>query len=223
MFLEELIQDSQNSFLNLWIMGRAYAFSFLYDKLKRITASNLTLFFERDSIVNTLARLKDITTLRRNHNIIDILFVYAVKREMYHNDTIVPLIPLRSHSSFMRFCAACLISSECLNRASASSYVIFFVSINHPVLIYSVANLGIISEKKKKADKNICKCEKNFCFNFEPEATNTYMSACRHLFFNGSLRSKLKQKLLGKLKKNPFGPDKTVFSVSPKTIRGGTD
>ena len=47
MFLEELIQDSQNSFLNLWIMGRAYAFSFLYDKLKRITASNLTLFFER--------------------------------------------------------------------------------------------------------------------------------------------------------------------------------
>ena len=53
----------------------------------------------------------------------------SYQRKIYHNETMVPFMPLRFHSSSMRFCAACLISSERLKRANASSYVTFFTSI----------------------------------------------------------------------------------------------
>ena len=53
----------------------------------------------------------------------------VIEQGLDHSDTIVPLIPLRFHSSSMRFSAARLISNERLKRAIASSYVIFFFSI----------------------------------------------------------------------------------------------
>ena len=54
---------------------------------------------------------------------------YGLKHRINHNETIVPVIPLRSHSSAIRFSALRFISSERLNRAKASSYVIFLVPI----------------------------------------------------------------------------------------------
>lgn len=54
----------------------------------------------------------------------------CVKREkLYHSVAMVPVMPLRAHSSAMRFSAARLISNECFQRAKASSYVIFVNAI----------------------------------------------------------------------------------------------
>ena len=62
--------------------------------------------------------------------------VYAVKSKINHNETIVPVIPLRFHSSAIRFSASRFICIERFQRAKACSYLIFlslFSSIINPV------------------------------------------------------------------------------------------
>ena len=143
-FLKKLVDNSQNCLLNFWVVGRAYSLSLFYDKLISMTTAKRRLFFERNSVVNSLVSLKDITAPRRKHDVIDIMLINTVERKLNHSDTIVPFMPLRFHSSSMRFCAACLISSERLKRANASSYVIFFFSIITVFLIFLAAKINII-------------------------------------------------------------------------------
>ena len=128
-FLKELIDNSQNSLLYFGVVGRAHSLPLFYDKLISTTTAKRCLFFKRNSVVNSIVSFKDITTPWRKHDVIAIMLINTIERELDHSDTIVPLMPLRSHSSSMRRCAACLISSERLKRANASSYVIFFFSI----------------------------------------------------------------------------------------------
>ena len=129
MLYKELIQNCQNGLFYFGVVGRTGTFSFLYNKLIGTTATERALFLKGNSVMYPISRLKDITTLRRKHYIIDILSINTVKRKNNHNETMVPFMPLRFHSSSMRFCAACLISSERLKRAKASSYVTFLISI----------------------------------------------------------------------------------------------
>jgi hypothetical protein len=74
-------------------------------------------------------RFKYVVALWRQHYIVGSVPINIVKGKKNHSDTIVPVIPLRAHSSAMRFSALRLISSECFQRASASSYATFAVVI----------------------------------------------------------------------------------------------
>ena len=129
MSLEKLIDDSKNRLLNIWIMWRTYAVNLFYYELIGGAAAKWRFVFKRDRIMNAKFCLKDIVPLWRQHDIIMGLIVNTIKRKLNHNETIVPVIPLRSHSSAIRFSALRFISSERLNRAKASSYVIFLVPI----------------------------------------------------------------------------------------------
>ena len=126
---KELVDNSQNRQLDLWVVGRAYLLSFFYDKLIGFTPAKGSLFFKRNSVVNSFVGFKNITSPRGKHDVIDVMAINAVERELNHSDTIVPLTPLRFHSSSMRLWAARLISSERLKRARASSYVTSLTSI----------------------------------------------------------------------------------------------
>ena len=55
--------------------------------------------------------------------------INLLNRELHHSETMGPVYPSLRHCFSMRFSAACLISSERLKRAKASSYVTFLTSI----------------------------------------------------------------------------------------------
>ena len=59
----------------------------------------------------------------------------GIERELYHSATMVPVRPLRAHSSAIRFSAARFTSKECLKRANASSYETFLITIYFDSLV----------------------------------------------------------------------------------------
>ena len=129
MLCEKLIENGKDCRFNFSIMRRADFVNLLNDKLIRITTSYRCFLFERNRIMYATFCLKDIVVFWRQHDIIRGTLINMFEGKWFHNETIVPVMPLRAHSSAMRFSALRLISNECLKRAKASSYVTFFASM----------------------------------------------------------------------------------------------
>ena len=129
MLYEELIKNSKDGLFNLCIITRTDSLHLFNNELKSVTSAYGVIFFEGNSIMDATFRLKDVTTFGRKHYIVMRMFIDCVKRKLYHSKTILPVIPLRAHSSAMRFSAVRFTSSECLKRAKASAYVTFLTSI----------------------------------------------------------------------------------------------
>ena len=119
--LKENIKDGKNGLLHFGVMGRFPVFYLLYYKLISITSSYGCFLFKGNRITNSKFCLKPEFTIGGNLNGITRSLVYKLCREVYHNDTIVPVSPSLRHCSSMRFSAARLIASERLKRANASS------------------------------------------------------------------------------------------------------
>lgn len=145
---KEYVEDCKNGLLYLCIMWRTLILQFLNDKLEGVTASNRSFLFKRNQVMNAKIGSKDEVTIRGIRHLVWRLGIDLIKGQLYHNDTIVPVKPIAFHSSAMRFSAARLISSECFQRASASSYVGFLISIIIQFLYISAAKLRKINDKK---------------------------------------------------------------------------
>lgn len=74
---------------------------------------------------------------RREHDIVMRTLVDSVKRKLNHSETIVPVSPLRAHSSAIRCSAARFTSKEWRKRAIASSNVTCLTAISNLVLVVS--------------------------------------------------------------------------------------
>lgn len=129
MLLEEHFKNSKNGFFYFCIMWGASTFQFLNHKLKSITLSQRIFSFKRNKIVDVETGSKHEIAIRSIKDFVWRLSVDFFKGKLNHSDTIVPVSPISLNSLSMRSSAACLISRECLKRAKASSYVIFFFSM----------------------------------------------------------------------------------------------
>ena len=126
---KKLINYCQDSVLYVWVVWRALVFNLLNDKLKSWTASQRLIVIKINGVMDTLRRNKIIAAILSNCYLVWRLLVQSIKRELNHNETIVPVNPSRLQRSSKRFSAARFTSKECLKRAKASSYVIFLISI----------------------------------------------------------------------------------------------
>ena len=119
--LKEYFKDSKNGLFYFCVMRGALIIQFLNDKLKSLTSSQRLFFLERHQVMDVETGSKYKITIRGIRNLVWRLSIYFFKRKPYHNETMVPVSPIRLNSSSMRFSAARLISSERLKRANASS------------------------------------------------------------------------------------------------------
>jgi len=145
-FYKENVEYSQNSLFNLGVMWRTLVFQLLNNKLKSGTTADWLFCFKRNQVVDAKISGKNKITIWSIRNLVWGFCIDKVKGKFYHNETIVPFNPICLNSSAMRFSAACLISNECLKRASASSYVGFFTSMIILFLTFHAAKLNINSE-----------------------------------------------------------------------------
>ena len=129
MLYKKLIKNCEDGLFNFSIIARTYLFHLFNNKLKSVTPAYRSILFKGNSIMYATFSLKDVTTFGRQHYIIMSMLINCIKGKVYHSETMVPVKPLRAHSSAMRFSAARFTSNECLKRANASSYVTFFTSI----------------------------------------------------------------------------------------------
>lgn len=134
MLHKELTQNGQDSLFDFGVVGRTNLIYLINNELIGVTSAKGAFFFKRDGIVNAAFCLKYVVAFWRQHHIIKRMRINRVKGKLNHSDTMVPVIPLRFHSSAMRFSATRLISSDRLKRANASSYVTFLISIFYIVL-----------------------------------------------------------------------------------------
>ena len=149
---KELVDDGENGLLYFGVIPRTHSLHLLNDKLEGATSADRHFFFKRYGIVDSSLRLKDVATFWREHYIVMRMLIDSIERELYHSATMVPVSPLRAHSSAMRFSAARFTSKECLKRANASSYVIFFISIIVHSWV-SAAKVGINHELTKEIEQ----------------------------------------------------------------------
>ncbi len=124
-FCEKLINNDKYGLFHFGVMGRGHSVYLIYDKLICFTSSERNIFFKRSRVMDAPLCLKDVVSFGREHNIIRCSLIDFFEGQMIHSDTIVPVIPLRPHSSAMRFSALRLTSSECFHRSRASSYDYF--------------------------------------------------------------------------------------------------
>ena len=141
-FSKELVNYSQNGLFDFGVVRRPLMFNFLNDKLERFATTQWLVNVKVYSVMDTLRRNKIIAAIFSYCYLIWRSCIQRLQGEN-HSVTIVPVSPICLQRSSKRFSAARLISSECLKRAKASSYVTFFVSMVLVFLTFHAAKVSI--------------------------------------------------------------------------------
>ena len=149
-FGKELVDDSENSLFNLRVVGRPHVFHFLDDELVSLAPANRMVVVEGYQIVYTERCSENKVTIGRKPHLIVGPAVDTVDGKLYHSVTTFPVRPISRHSSAMRRSALCFTSNACLKRASASSYVTFFVAMIITYCWFPAAKVSNNSETEKE-------------------------------------------------------------------------
>lgn len=140
-FNKELPDNSKERGFHLCIVAAMSIFLLLESELVGVTPSKGDIFKETGTIANTFSCHEIIVAISQ-HDFIRRQVIDSAKRQFYHA-RITFCLSSRSQRS-TTFCShSRLISNECLQRAKASSYVIFFASIMLGYLTFHAAKIRI--------------------------------------------------------------------------------
>lgn len=140
-FNEELPDDSKERGFHLCIVAGMRIIFLTESELVGVTSSKGNIFKKTGTIANTFSCHEIIVAIGQ-HDFIRRQVIDSAKRQFYHV-RITFCLSSRSQRS-ITFCShSRLISNECLQRAKASSYVIFFASIILGYLTFHAAKIRI--------------------------------------------------------------------------------
>ena len=126
---KELFKNSKDCLFYFRVVWRFAILHFLYNKLIGIASPHWNLLFKGYRITYSKFCFEPEFSIGGKPNVISSPTIDMLYRESHHSETMGPVYPSLRHCSSMRFSAARLISNECFQRASASSYVGFLISI----------------------------------------------------------------------------------------------
>lgn len=154
MLCKELFKNSKDCLFYFRVVWRFAILHLFYNKLIGFASTHWRFLFKGYGIAYSKFCFESEFSIGGKPDIISSPTINLLNRELHHSETMGPVYPSLRHCSSMRFSAARLISIERFQRANASSYVGFFISIMLSYLTFHAAKLSINSDITSKFPKN---------------------------------------------------------------------